>query len=156
MPPDPRDWLPEGHLAWFVLESVERMDLAPFMPRIGWMGGVGRRFEPQMMVSLPLYACARGERSSRAIERSCVEDVAYRVIAAHQAPDHATIARFRVRHEQSLADLFTDVHSLCKEAGASPCGHAPVLVVPDRNLSMRWTYHSGKPCWRAGRLMRST
>src|SRR5215208_5436087 len=122
MPPDPRDWLPEGHLAWFVLESVEQMHLAPFYAsyrRDGW----GRAaFEPKLMVSLLLYAYARGERSSRGIERSCVEDVAYRVIAAHQAPDHATIARFRVRHEESLADLFSSVLSLCGEAGLVKVG----------------------------------
>jgi transposase len=64
-----------------------------------------------------LYAYARGERSARGIERRCVEDVAYRVIAAHRAPDHATIARFRVRHEESLAGLFTEVLALCREEG---------------------------------------
>ena len=75
-----------------------------------------------MMLSLLLYAYAQGERSSRGIERRCVEDVAYRVIAASQAPDHATIARFRVRHEEALADLFTEVLSLCKEAGLVKVG----------------------------------
>src|SRR3954452_21757111 len=116
MPPDPRDWLPEGHLAWFVLASVEELDLAAFYASYRVDGWGRAAFEPGMMVSLLLYAYARGERSSRAIERRCVEDVAYRVIAAHQAPDHATIARFRVRHEESLADLFSEVLSLCKEA----------------------------------------
>src|SRR5215204_3174957 len=117
MPPDPRDWLPEGYLAWFVLESVGQLDLAAFYASYrqdGWGRAV---FEPQMMLSLLLYAYARGERSSRGIERRCVEDVAYRVIAAQQAPDHATIARFRVRHEQALAELFSEVLWLCKEAG---------------------------------------
>ncbi|MDQ6750848.1 MAG: transposase, partial [Actinomycetota bacterium] len=85
--------------------------------------GWGRAaFEPAMMVSLVLYAYACGERSSRGIERKCVEDVAYRVIAASQAPDHATIARFRVRHEASLAGLFTEVLLLCKEAGLVKVG----------------------------------
>ena len=107
MPPDPRDWLPEGHLAWFVLASVQELDLAAFYASYRVDGWGRAAFEPGMMVSLLLYAYARGERSSRGIERRCVEDVAYRVIAAHQAPDHATIARFRVRHEASLADLFT-------------------------------------------------
>jgi transposase len=122
MPPDPRDWLPEDHLAWFVLASVEEMDLAAFFAvyrRDGW----GRAaFEPSMMVSLLLYAYARGERSSRGIERKCVEDVAYRVIAAQQKPDHATIARFRARHEDALAELFSSVLSLCKEAGLVKVG----------------------------------
>jgi len=98
MPPDPRDWLPEDHLAWFLLASVEQMDLAAFYDSYR-MDGWGRAaFEPSMMGSLLLYVYARGERSSRGIERKCVEDVAYRVIAAQQKPDHATIARFRARH----------------------------------------------------------
>src|ERR1017187_10052260 len=122
MPPDPRDWLPEDHLAWFVLASVEEMDLAAFYGSYR-MDGWGRAaFEPSMMVSLLLYAYARGERSSRGIERKCVEDVAYRVIAAQQKPDHATIARFRARHEDALAELFSSVLSLCKEAGLVKVG----------------------------------
>jgi transposase len=104
MPPDPRDWLPEGHLAWFVLASVEEMDLSPFYGSYRADGWGRAAFEPSMMVSLLLYSYALGERSSRGIERKCVEDVAYRVIAAQQQPDHATIARFRVRHEDALAD----------------------------------------------------
>jgi transposase len=86
MPPDPRDWLPEGHLAWFVLASVEELDLAAFYASYRVDGWGRAAFEPGMMVSLLLYAYARGERSSRGIERGCVEDVAYRVIAAQQAP----------------------------------------------------------------------
>jgi transposase len=74
------------------------------------------------VVSLLLYAYARGERSSRGIERRCVEDVAYRVIAAQQKPDHATIARFRARHEDALAELFSSVLGLCKEAGLVQVG----------------------------------
>ena len=117
MAPDPRDWLPEGHLAWFVLESVEQMDLSAFYASYRLDGWGRAAFEPKLMVSLLLYAYARGERSLRGIERRCVEDVAYRVIAAHQTPDHATIARFRVRHEASLAELFSSVLSLWGRRG---------------------------------------
>src|SRR6266705_1911856 len=102
MPPDPRDWLPEDHLAWFLLSSVEQMDLSAFYGSYRVDGWGRAAFEPSMMVSLLLYAYARGERSSRGIERKCVEDVAYRVIAAQQKPDHATIARFRARHADAL------------------------------------------------------
>jgi hypothetical protein len=70
-----------------------------------------------MMVTLFAYAYAVGERASRQIERRCREDVAFRVICANQAPDHATIARFRVRHEEALADLFGGVLGLCAKAG---------------------------------------
>ncbi len=68
------------------------------------------------MISMLLYSYAMGERSSRGIERKRVEDVAYRVIAAQQKPDHATIARFRVRHENALAELFGSMLGLCWEA----------------------------------------
>jgi len=139
MPPDPRDWLPEGHLAWFVLDSVERMDLSAFFAayrRDGW----GRAaFEPSMMVSLLLYAYARGERSSRGVERRCVEDVAYRVIAAQQKPDHATIARFRARHEDALAELFSSVLGLCKQAGLVKVG---VIAIDGTKVHANASHHS--------------
>jgi transposase-like protein DUF772 len=70
-----------------------------------------------MMVALLLYAYAIGERSSRRIERRCVEDVATRVICANRAPDHTTIARSRQRHETALAALFGEVLALCAESG---------------------------------------
>ena len=139
MPPDPRDWLPEGHLAWFVLASVQELDLAAFYASYRVDGWGRAAFEPGMMVSLLLYAYARGERSSRGIERRCVEDVAYRVIAAHQAPDHATIARFRVRHEQSLADLFTEVLSLCEEAGLVKVG---LIAIDGTKLHANASHHA--------------
>ena len=139
MPPDPRDWLPEGHLAWFILETLGQLDLAPFYASYRQDGWDRAAFEPQMMLSLLLYAYARGERSSRGIERRCVEDIAYRVIAASQAPDHATIARFRVRHEQALADLFTGVLSLCKEAGLVKVG---LIAIDGTKLHANASHHS--------------
>jgi hypothetical protein len=69
-----------------------------------------------------LYAYARGNRSSRGIERACFEDVAYKVIANMRTPDHSTIADFRRRHERALAELFTSVLSLCREAGLVEVG----------------------------------
>src|SRR5437588_12347207 len=99
MPPSLSEWLPADHFAWFVLEAVEEMDLAPFFDSYRADGHGRAAHDPKMMVGLVLYAYARGERSSRGIERACVEDVAYRVIAANRKPDHATTARFRQRHE---------------------------------------------------------
>ncbi len=122
MPPDSRDWLPEGHLAWFVLASVDEMDLAVFCGFYRQDGWGRAAFELSMMVALLLYAYARGERSSRGIERCCVEDVAYWVIAAQRTPDHATIAWFRVRHEEALAGLFSEVLGLCRESGLVKVG----------------------------------
>src|ERR687889_2550553 len=93
MPPDVREWLPESHLAWFVIDAVEEMDLAAFYASYRADGHGRAAHDPGMMVALLVYAYARGQRSSRVIERACVEDIAFRVIAANQVPDHATIAR---------------------------------------------------------------
>jgi transposase len=98
MPPSLQDWLPEDHFAWFVLAAVEEMDLSVFYASYRQDGHGRAAHDPAMMVALLLYAYAKGQRSSRGVERGCVEDVAYRVIAAKQAPDHCTIARFRQRH----------------------------------------------------------
>ncbi len=122
LPPSMREWLPDDHLAWFVADAVEEMDLAAFYGAYREDGWGRAAFEPQMMVALLLYAYAVGERSSRGIERRCREDVAFRVLAANQIPDHATIARFRARHEQALADTFTDVLALCAKAGLVSVG----------------------------------
>jgi transposase len=98
MPPDVRDWLAEGHLAWFVIDAVGAMNLDAFYAVYRADGRSRPAYEPSMMVALLLYAYARGVRSARVIERACEEDVAFRVIAAQQRPDHATIARFIERH----------------------------------------------------------
>jgi transposase len=122
MPPDVREWLPEGHFAWFVLDAVAALDLEEFYAAYRDDGRSRPAYEPSMMVALLLYAYARGMRSARAIERACEEDVAYRVIAAQQKPDHATIARFVERHERALAGLFGAVLGLCAEAGLAKVG----------------------------------
>ena len=122
MPPDVREWLPEGHLAWFVIDAVEEMDLGAFYGAYRARRARRPAYEPAMMVALLLYAYARGMRSSRAIERACEEDVAFRVIAAQQRPDHATIARFVERHEDALAGLFGEVLGLCAQAGLATVG----------------------------------
>jgi transposase len=109
VPPDVRDWLPENHLAWFVISAVEEMDLGAFYAAYRQDGRARPAYDPAMKVALLLYAYARGIRSSRVIERACVEDVAFRVIAANRRPDHTTIARFRQRHETALAGLFGEV-----------------------------------------------
>jgi transposase len=117
MPPDMRDWLPEDDLTWVVLDAVEQCDLGAFSA-VYREDGQGRpAFDPAMMVALLLYAYCHGVRSSREIERRCLRDVAFRVIAAGHRPDHATIARFRARHESALQSLFTEILRLCAEAG---------------------------------------
>jgi transposase len=122
MPPSLREWVPEDHLVWTVLDAVAEMDLGAFYASYRADGHGRPAYEPSMMVALLLYAYARGNRSSRAIERACVEDVAYRVAAANLVPDHSTIAEFRVRHEAALAELFTGVLGLCGRAGLVSVG----------------------------------
>ena len=108
LPPSLREWLPEDHLAWFLIDAVEEMDLSAFLADYRADGWGRAAYEPRMMVTLLLYAYAVGERSSRQIERRCREDVAFRVITANLVPDHATIARFRERHDRALAELFVE------------------------------------------------
>jgi transposase len=122
LPPDLRDWLDEDHLAWFVIETIDEFDLEPFYAAYRADGHGASAHDPKMMLTLLAYAYAVGERSSRGIERRCREDVAFRVICANHVPDHATIARFRVRHEAALGELFGQVLGLCAEAGLVEVG----------------------------------
>ena len=122
MPPDVREWLPENHLAWFVISAVEEMNLDAFYAAHRVDGRSRPPYDPAMMVALLLYAYARGIPSSRVIERACAEDVAFRVIAAQRRPDHATIARFLERHQDALAGLFAEVLTLCARSGLAKVG----------------------------------
>lgn len=122
MPPSVREWLPEDHLAFFVLDVVAELDLAGFYAAYRADGRGGSVYDPSMMVAVLLYAYATGERSSRRVERRLVEDVAYRVISGNQQPDHATLARFRGRHQDAVAGLFGQVLGLCVKAGMVDTG----------------------------------
>jgi transposase len=132
LPPSLRDWLPQDHLAWFVIETVGRLDLSAFYAAYRADGHGRAAYDPSMMVSLVLYAYSTNERSSRGIERHCRQDIAYRVIAGNQVPDHATIARFIRRHQQLLAELFTAVLRLCARAGLVKSG---VIAVDGTKLT---------------------
>src|ERR1035441_10272539 len=117
LPPDVREWLAADHLAWFVIDAVTQMGVGAFYASDRADGHGRAAYEPSMMVTLLMYAYATQQRSSRAIESHCRQDVAYRVITGNVVPDHATIARFVVRHEAALAGLFGDVLGLCGKAG---------------------------------------
>lgn len=117
MPPSVRDWLPAGHLAWFVLDVVAELDLSAFLARYRRDGRGGAAYDPQVMLAVLVYGYCVGERSSRRIEQRLVEDVAFRVVAANQQPDHATIARFRAEHQDAIAGLFGQVLAVCSRAG---------------------------------------
>jgi len=122
LPPSLADWLPQGHLAWFVLDAVEQIDLQPFYKKYRTDGIGNSAFNPSMMVGLLMYAYCTGERSSRRIERYCQTDVAYKVITANQSPDHSTISRFRKDNEANLKNLFLEVLRLCAETGLVKLG----------------------------------
>jgi transposase len=122
MPPSLSEWLPEDHLVWTVLGAVDQMNLDRFREAYR-LGAAGRApFDPAVMVGLLLYAYARGIRSSRAIERACWEDVAFKLITGMRCPDHSTLAEFRRRHEAEISELFDDVLALCREAGLVSVG----------------------------------
>jgi transposase len=122
LPPNMAEWLPDDHLVWFVLDVVQRLDTSGFHQsrRIGGVGRAG--YDPDMLLALLVYAYACGERSSRRIERLCLDHVAYRVACAQDAPDHSTLARFRAAHDQAFIDLFAQVLRLCSEAGMVSVG----------------------------------
>jgi len=117
LPPDVREWLPEDELAWTVKDVVDALDLSAFYRSYRANGQGAAAFDPALMVAVLVYAHAVGVRSSRAIERACVRDVAFRVLAGNKVPDHATIARFFTRHRQALTDLFAQVLRICHQAG---------------------------------------
>jgi transposase len=122
MPPSLAEWLPENHLVWTILGAVDQMDLGRFNEAYR-LGAAGRApYDPAVMLALLMYAYARGNRSSRGIERACWEDVAYKVITGMRTPDHSTIAEFRRRHEREIEELFDDVLGLCREAGLVSVG----------------------------------
>jgi transposase len=111
------DWLPDGHLARFVIDVVDALDLSEIVGAYRADGSGAAAHDPAMMVALVFYNNAVGVRSSRQIERRCVEDVPCRVLAANRVPDHVTIARFRRRHAVALAGLFDQVLELCARSG---------------------------------------
>src|SRR6266487_858648 len=122
LPPDPRDWLPQGHLAWFILDVVDQLDLVPFYQAHRDDGHGRPAYDPKLLLGVLLYGYCLGVRSSRQLERRCHEDIAFRVLAANQAPDHVTIARFRARHEQTLAGFLVQSLQLCAAAGMVKVG----------------------------------
>src|SRR6201996_7249837 len=126
LPPDMAQWLPADHLARFVIETVDQLDLEAVYGYYRQDGRGRPAHDPAMMVGLVLYAYAVGVTSSRQVERRCVDDVAFRVISANRQPDHATIARFLVRHREALGGLFFDVLALCRRAGMVRVGTVAV------------------------------
>jgi transposase len=117
LPPSLDDWLPEGHLARFVAELVDEvLDLGPILASSTETRGYPP-YDPRLMLRLLIYGYSTGVRSSRAIERKCIDDVGFRFLAADAAPDLRSIARFRRRHLTALADLFLQSLRLAQKLG---------------------------------------
>jgi len=124
LPPALRAWLPEGHLALFVSDVVDALDLTPILATYADGDGRGQPpYHPALMVKLLVYGYCTGKPSSRRIEKATYEEIPYRVLAADQHPDHDSIAAFRQHHLSALAGLFTQVLALCQRAGLVTLGH---------------------------------
>jgi len=126
LPPSPKDWLPEGHLANFVSDVVDDLDLKKFYDPYEGDGRRNRPFDPRMMVKIILYGYTVGIRSSRKIAKKLHEDVAFRVLASENFPAHRTISDFRQKHLKELGKLFVDVVRLAQEIGLLKVGTVAV------------------------------
>lgn len=127
LPPSPREWLPTGHLAYFVHGLVGDLDLSAIERVVQGKDPRGERpYSPSMMTAMLLYAYATGVFSSRRIERATVEDVAFRFLAAGAQPHFTTVNQFRATHRQALADLFVQVLQACQSAGLVKLGHVAI------------------------------
>jgi len=146
-PPCPRDWLPEGHLAFFIADAVAALDLEAFYAPYEGDGRRNQPFDPQMMVTVLLYAYATGTFSSRRIARKLEEDVAYRVVAAGNFPAHRTIAEFRQQHLTAFEALFVQVVRIAREAGVVKLG---ALAVDGSKLKANASKHKAMSYGRMG------
>lgn len=122
LPAAPQDWLPPGHLAYFISDTIEALDLKGFYARYEGGGSRNQPFHPAMMVKVLVYGYATGVFSSRKIARRLHEDLAFRMLAAGNFPHHRTICDFRARHLKELSELFVQVVRLARELGLVKLG----------------------------------
>jgi transposase len=122
LPPSLQDWLPEDHLAHFISDTVDQLDLSAFYARYEGGGSRNQPFHPAMMVKVLVYVYAGGVFSSRKIAKKLHEDVAFRVLAAGNFPKHRTICDFRALHLQELSALLVQVVKLARECGLVKLG----------------------------------
>ena len=123
LPPDLNDWLPSGHIVYFIRDIVGQLDLGAIYKSYDGSKGGHPPYHPEMMIALLVYGYCMGMPSSRKIEKATYESIPFRVLTADQHPDHDTIAAFRSRHLESLAGLFVQVLQLCRKAGLVKLGH---------------------------------
>src|SRR2546426_8510588 len=127
LPPDLRQWLRPDHLALYVSDMVESLDLSGITKVYDEGDLRGRaRYHPALMVKLLIYGYCIGKMSSRKLEQATYDDVAFRVLSCNQQPDHDSIAGFRKRHLQELGRLFVQVLQLCERAGLVKLGHVAI------------------------------
>ena len=122
LPAAPQDWLPPGHLAYFIHDTIDTLDLSAFYARYEGGGARNQPFHPAMMVKVLVYGYATGVFSSRKIERRLHEDLAFRMLAAGNFPKHRTIRDFRALHLKEFSDLFVQVVRLAREMGLVKLG----------------------------------
>lgn len=123
LPPDMRRWLPDDHLALFISDLVDSLDLSEIVDKYLHLEGGHPAYHPAMMLKLIFYGYCVGIRSSRRIEQKTYEDVAFRVLSCDTHPDHSRIADFRKRHLPEISRLFVQVLEICKESGLVKLGH---------------------------------
>jgi len=122
LPPSVQEFIAEDDLAWFLIDAVAAMDTTAFHAR-SHLGSAGRAgYDPEMLLTLLVYAYCLGQRSSRRIEALCVRDLGFRVVTGNRVVDHSTIAAFRANHEEAIKNLFTEVLLLCAKAGLRQVG----------------------------------
>lgn len=147
LPPNLKDWLPEDHLAYFLLDVLSQVDTSSFFERYSEELRGEKPYSPRVMIPLLVYAYIDGVRSSRKIEKLCERDIAYRVIACNQQPDHSTICRFRKENKEAFTELFHEVLTICTEAGLGEIGTVSldgVKVKADASLQANRTYQNLK------------
>ena len=125
LPPSPREWLPKDHLAYFIDNVVDQLDLCEVFA--GYEGTKGQPpYHPEMMVKVWLYGYCVGIRSSRRLERALHEDVGFRMLSGNQQPDHWTLSEFRRRHLAALRGLFLQTVRLAQQAGMVKLGQVAI------------------------------
>ncbi len=139
LPPDLRQWLPADHLALYISDVVESLNLGGILNPYEEGDGRGRPpYHPVLMVKLLVYGYCTGRMSSRKLEQATHDDVAFRVLSCNQQPDHDSIATFRKRHLPELAKLFVQILELCQRAGLVKLGHVAIDGTKIKANASKW------------------
>ena len=128
LPQDLREWVPEGHLAHHVSDLVDALDLSPFYAPYEGDGRRNSPYDPQMIVKVLIYAYATGTFSSRKMARKLEKDIAFRMLAAGNFPQHRTLCEFRRRHLQDFQAVFAEVVCLARGVGLAGFGRVTAFL----------------------------